>query len=59
MVYVYDHIGLHSVEFKIKIAEGMNDSFQRFFIAKGTVRRLPDGRILKAACSGCVSSWNI
>ena len=48
-----------SVEFNINIAEGMNDFFQRFFLAKGTVRRLPDGRILTAACSGCVSSRNI
>ena len=30
-----------------------------FFLAKGTVRRLPDGSIWKAAFSGCVSSWNI
>ena len=48
---VCDHIP--SLAFKVKIAEGMKYLFQRFFLAKGTFRRLADGSTWKAAFSGC------
>ena len=42
-VRLCDHI--RSLAFKIKIAQGMKDFFQRFFIAKGTFRCLSEGSI--------------
>ena len=33
----------YHLAFKIKMAEGTNDFLKRFFLANGTLRRLPGG----------------
>ena len=41
------------------MAEGINDFLNRFFLASGTIRRLPDGCFSKASFRGWVGSYNI
>ena len=48
-----------NLAFKIQMTEGINDFMNRFFLASGTFRRLPDGSFSKASFRGWVGSCNI